>query len=128
MISGKSVVVGVVEAATKFVVADVVTVVAALAEVASPPAAEDMFKVDSEVAIEVVVVGEMVVNAKWNFKSDVKDVAKDVVEYVVRDMQVSVLICWVSIGRARDRETLEVTHKKHVSVRKKLIEKANCCL
>ncbi|CAJ0869662.1 4554_t:CDS:2 [Entrophospora sp. SA101] len=70
----------------------------------------------------------MVVNAKWNFKSDVKDVAKDVVEYVVRDMQVSVLICWVSIGRARDRETLEVTHKKHVSVRKKLIEKANCCL
>ncbi|CAJ0761401.1 14958_t:CDS:2 [Entrophospora sp. SA101] len=119
MISGKSVVVGVVEAATKFVVADVVTVVAALAEVASPPAAEDMFKVDSEVAIEVVVVGEMVVNAKWNFKSDVKDVAKDVVEYVVRDMQVSV---------PRDRETLEVTHKKHVSVRKKLIEKANCCL
>nr|CAG8486383.1 10452_t:CDS:2 [Entrophospora candida] len=118
MISGKSVVVGVVEAATKFVVADVVTVVAALAEVASPPVAEDMFKVDSEVAIEVVVVGEMVVNAKWNFKSDVKDVAKDVVEYVVRDMQVA----------TRDRETLEVTHKKHVSVRKKLIEKANCCL
>jgi len=28
----------------------------------------------------------MVVNAKWNFKSDVKDVG---VEYVVRDMQVA---------------------------------------